>query len=654
MRNIFFRALLLISPSLLAQLYQPENLLIDNNQNDQHETAIAVDSNDINHFMVTWNDFRPGQGQYVPGFAFSTNGGTNWFSDVFPIPGFSSGCDPSCGFDRNGYAYYLNLALYFGDWSVYISKSTDNGLSWNFRLVSPSQCDKPYMTIDNTGGDFDGRIYAVYTRTPTAGIDYKLEFRYSTDQGETWSDETELAIFSSEGKSLPHFMHEESSTLTSKAIGAIPIVAPNGYLYITYLFFEEGTESFEGFIKFRKSTDGGATFSSDVTAAEDFGLSWFTYVGSLRASSDPTITVTPDGIIYIAFNQLIDESDLNIYYIKSTDEGTSWSEPVVATESTYDHQLFPWLTCSPEGTVYLNYYQGNENSVDFYLAELFNGQDSFYTPNFKITNVSSNPSDVVNSNRYSDYIGNFALSKNLVFPVWPDFRNEHDANIHFSKYETDLRFAYENKSLDHTATSLNGQRKLAKDSNGNYHIVFASNGEIFTRKSTNNGNSWQAPVRLSDGTGENKFPSITTMDNYLYITWQQYLGLDGSQHKYKIKGMYTSMTGWSPMTINDDEVYFSSPTDPLPVIVAAENIDNNYSSTDGLPEVMIAYRNSDGIYHINLFAWTPDSQIYYYSQQGSVHKIPNTSSGYRNPSITANGLGEIMLTCDYMGNIYAF
>lgn len=97
------------------------------------------------------------------------------------------------------------------------------------------------------------------------------------------------------------------------------------------------------------------------------------------------------------------------------------------------------------------------------------------------------------------------------------------------------------------------------------------------------------------------------------------------------------------MVISTPDVYFSSPTDPLPVIVAAPNVDNNYNSANGQPEVMIAFRKSDGIYYINLFLTQLQNT---YTQLGVIHKIPYTDSNYLNPSISKNPSGKILLTCN--------
>jgi subtilisin family serine protease len=215
-----------------------------------------------------------------------------------------------------------------------------------------------------------------------------------------------------------------------------------------------------------------------------------------------------------------------------------------------------------------------------------------------------------------------------------------------------------NKSYDYNATSNNNGRRLAKDQNGVYHFVFASGNNIFYKKSTNNGSTWSSTVHISTDGGQNKYPSIATHGNFVFVTWQQYNGIENNQHKYTIQGKWKQIneTDWHSMSVSSP-FYFTSPTDPTPVIIAADNVDNNYTSAQGAPEIMIAFKKSDGIYHSNLFYSIPDEEdpVYTYVQKGLDHKIPNTTSDFLNPSISINSIAPIVLTCHTLqGNIYAY
>ena len=87
-----------------------------------------------------------------------------------------------------------------------------------------------------------------------------------------------------------------------------------------------------------------------------------------------------------------------------------------------------------------------------------------------------------------------------------------------------LTLAYTNKSTSAGATQTNNARHLAKD-DGYLYEVFYSGGEIFFRRSNDNGSTWQVTKRLSEGNGAYSRPALTTYyDNSIHVVWQRNLG----------------------------------------------------------------------------------------------------------------------------------
>ena len=186
LHNILFAlACILIITSANAQY--PNQPLAKNTQ-DQSEPAIAVSPLNNSILLAVWNDFRATT-YSKPGYAFSTNGGGSWTNDtVFnPMPGgFSYGVDPSCSFDRRGnafFCYFLTNSISVPG-QVWISrtKAFQAQAPWHHDIVSVLNTgqDKPFMTIDNTGGSNDGRIYVSWTDF-SAGS--KIKCSFSSDTG---------------------------------------------------------------------------------------------------------------------------------------------------------------------------------------------------------------------------------------------------------------------------------------------------------------------------------------------------------------------------------------------------------------------------------------------------------------------------------------
>jgi hypothetical protein len=123
-----------------------------------------------------------------------------------------------------------------------------------------------------------------------------------------------------------------------------------------------------------------------------------------------------------------------------------------------------------------------------------------------------------------------------------------------------------------------------KTSDGKYHLVFESGitsggnvlSEIFYRNY--NGTSWSTPIRLSAGSEQNRYPSITASGNTLYVVWQR---KNDSTHDVYFATSQNSGTTWSNYVL----AATSLAADPLPVIQVG--VTANFS-------LMAIYRTNSG------------------------------------------------------------
>ena len=142
-----------------------------------------------------------------------------------------------------------------------------------------------------------------------------------------------------------------------------------------------------------------------------------------------------------------------------------------------------------------------------------------------------------------------------------------------------LALAYDTKPHSSLTTAYNNGRRLIRDGNNRYHLVFESGGEIFYCRSNVGGSSWETPVRLSLGNGDNKYPCITERSGSLYVVWQRQSGSSYNIHYRN----YASGT-WSAIQTLASNVGTSA---PLPVIITS-------TPSHGM-DLMVVYRGSDGL-----------------------------------------------------------
>ncbi len=163
------------------------------------------------------------------------------------------------------------------------------------------------------------------------------------------------------------------------------------------------------------------------------------------------------------------------------------------------------------------------------------------------------------------------------------------------------------------ATAFNNSRKLLRDSSGKYHLVYESDGEIFYQYSTDNGASWQLR-RLSAGSGNNHYPSITGTSAKQFVVWQRYKG----NNQYDICFTRNTGSGWSTATLIPGLSNLTSTTDPLPVV--------SYKTRMGGYRLLVCAKSSSGIYYL------------YSDNDGtswsSLATLPSTTSSHKNPSLS--------------------
>ncbi len=484
------------------------------------------------------------------------------------------------------------------------------------------------MTIDNTTGRFGGRIYVAWTDFSSGSA---ILVSSSVDHGHSWS--TPVNVSQNSGNTGAGTYADPVLGKTQKLPSppgpfvqdAIPAVGPDGTLYVVFLSVNgTGQDGSPGWIGFAKSTDGGSHFTVASDIADISSIIWNEQVGQLYVYSYPTIAVDPSsGNIVVAYTQN-DNGDYNIYYRCSTNGGTSWNGPTIATQNSSSLQFSPWLCANLSGTVSLNYYQGSTSSVDDYVAESYTSGLSFYGSDIRITSSSLNPTI---GNLGSEYTGIASTIGRNVLPVWTT-TSTTDENISTALYNSATRLAYNNTSFSTSATSYNNNHTLERGSDGKLHEIFVSGGEIFYRRSSNNGSSWDVTTSLSSGNGSNDVPSIvhgygSSTDN-LVAVWQRSLG----NYQYQIWYSYSTNCGasWSTPSIANGcstvTVCSYQTSGPTPVVASFF-----YGGQEGTASYIVVFAAQEGFHYRTANSTTsgwivpssdivPGSQGIYDSQEG--------------------------------------
>lgn len=392
----------------------------------QSENSIFVHPQDAQKLLQSNNSTpRPANTVYGANAFLSTDAGTTWGGSVNGAGGGNSG-DPTTAISLSG-RYYVNYIHSSGGQGI--SYSTDQGQSWTPVLIAPSPggwnslLDKNHMWIDNSPtSPFEGNLYAAWTNFG-GNNDSEIEISYSTNEGLNWTSAVNISSAVNAGS------HNQGVNIQT---------GPNGEVYAIWAIYDAFPQD-EKAIGMAKSLDGGVTWQPATRIINNIRGIRSTGTGkNMRVNAFPTMAVDisngPNrGAIYVTWPNIgvpgtNTGNDMDVYMIKSTDQGATWSAPIKVNESTPGDgkkHYFPWITCDPiNGNLSVVYYDDRNvgsNQCEIYTSNSSDGGETWW--DLKVSDVSFTPAPIAGlaDSYFGDYLGNHARD-GWVYPVWTDNR----------------------------------------------------------------------------------------------------------------------------------------------------------------------------------------------------------------------------------------
>jgi len=346
------------------------------NTNDQDETTIAVNRLNPKIIVAGANEVPSMVSSGMPAY-YTNDGGNKWTSArvARPLSPFTVTMgDPSLAAGDSGYIYYAYLvgkSDQSGLMNLVVASSRD-GAKWvNGGYVVPADSvmgieDKENIWVDNNpGSPHYGRIYLTWVHfndgTLVGGGGGRIA--WSDNRGKSWS--------------IPKRLSEYITRFSEVRVGK------NGEVFITYSVSDNPDEPPRHI--FLVSTDGGKTFKTKSIAEfllypprsidnrpslkydnnnGDLGFRAYPYV-----AFDVDLKLNKIHLVYGSwFDNGSDAPAAILYYVNSTDAGSTWTTPVPLGVSnplfnTLDHDRFsPWVTVDQNnGEAYCSYYSSERD-----------------------------------------------------------------------------------------------------------------------------------------------------------------------------------------------------------------------------------------------------------------------------------------------------
>ena len=307
-----------------------------------------------------------------------------------------------------------------GSSEIYYKRSTDGGLSWDWQQdtrITYADGYSYYPCVSLSGPV----IHLVWS--DTRGGDREIYYNRSIDRGESWEGETRL------------------TNCPSKSYEAV-VAASGSNVHVVWVntdlnhFWQ---------ILYKHSPDGGITWEPEYCLS-----------GSSVGAYNPSIAVSGSDV-YVAWNDKRD-GNLEIYYIKSLDNGLIWEPEIRLTDDPADSGL-PSLAVSGSNVSVVWTDSRNGLNEVFYKGSVDGGEN--WGDDIPLH------SDPV----FSCY-PNLAVSNSVIHVVWIEF----------------------------------------------YNIYFS----VFYTYSTDGGETWAAKAHLNEYECNTEFPSMAVAGPLIHVVWKDF------------------------------------------------------------------------------------------------------------------------------------
>jgi hypothetical protein len=296
-----------------------------------NEPSIAVDPTNPHRMAIGWRQFDTISSDFrQAGVAFTTDGGQTWTANTLDAGQFRS--DPVLDYDNAGNFYYASLSSLT---TVEIFKSTNGGATWSNPVPSFGG-DKEWIAVDRSGGIGDGNIYHHWNEQ-FSGVP-GTNFTRSTNGGASY--EPSIA------GPMP-FM--KWGTMDVGPDGTLHLVgatlSQSGHLYSRSANAQDPLQ-IPSFSASQSVNLGGVTSFGGVNPD---GL-----LGQVQVATDHSQADGSGNVYILASVNPAGSDPLNVNFIRSTDGGVTWSNPIRVNNDAPGSNAFQWfgtMSVAPNGRI---------------------------------------------------------------------------------------------------------------------------------------------------------------------------------------------------------------------------------------------------------------------------------------------------------------
>ncbi len=417
--SLFLFCCLLLTPFCFGQ-----NTNLSGGVVFEGEPYMAIDPANPQHIVVAWMGYVPLSRVCIKAKT-TFNGGATWSAAVViphQSPNYTS-ADISLDFDHSGnvYACYIDSRQSPDSGGIYISRSSDGGLTWAAsHLVvdvhadgAKLALDRPWLVIGRAAGTTPDTLYVTTKPAPWIAPPNRPYFTKSYDNGTTWSP---IRYIDTVGYKVGNII---------QAPMAAPAVDSAGRFHCIYPTYYPAESAYPRLIM--TSGSGAGAFSYKVV-----------YTATASSTSTDTLAKAGYRLIcdksnnrhYAFFSLQNTSTDIDIAYYETIDAGTTWAGPMRVNNDALGNgkmQDLVWANFDEHSNIIAAWRDRRNATGSGYAqpSEIWGAvkwkDSSAFSANFRISDTIVAYDSVYLAGNGNDFM-NVAMAQDTMSAVWGDVR----------------------------------------------------------------------------------------------------------------------------------------------------------------------------------------------------------------------------------------